>query len=86
MNDPRLIASGRDPDVFELADGRVLRRDLDCRDSSAEARLPGWPHEHGYPVMRLAVSPDGSRIATASGTWGELRTAVKIWAAPAPPR
>jgi WD40 repeat protein len=43
-------------------------------------------HEHGYPVMRVAVSPDGLRIATASGTWGEVRTTVKVWAAPASPR
>jgi WD40 repeat protein len=39
-------------------------------------------HEHGYPVTCVAVSPDGSRIATAAGTTGEVQATVKIWAAP----
>lgn len=53
MTDPRLIAGGRDADVFELADGCVLRRYRDGRDASVEARLLGWLDERGYPVPAL---------------------------------
>jgi hypothetical protein len=43
-------------------------------------------HEHGYPVSRVAVSRDGTRIATAAIASGNGQTAVKIWVAPAPQR
>jgi len=43
-------------------------------------------HEHGYPVVCVAVSPDGTRIATGAGATEDVESTVKIWAAPAPPR
>jgi aminoglycoside phosphotransferase (APT) family kinase protein len=44
------IASGRSADVFDLGDGRVLRRYRDDRTSDAEARLMRHVGELGYPV------------------------------------
>lgn len=50
----RLLASGRDADVFALDDERVLRR---CRDSATrcdrEAELMRWARRHGYPVPEV---------------------------------
>jgi Ser/Thr protein kinase RdoA (MazF antagonist) len=53
MSELRLLASGRAADVFDLADGHVLRRYRDNRDASAEARLMNWLNSQGYPVPAL---------------------------------
>jgi Ser/Thr protein kinase RdoA (MazF antagonist) len=53
MNELRLLASGRAADVFDLADGNVLRRYRDNRDANAEARLMSWLDSQGYPVPTL---------------------------------
>lgn len=56
----RLIASGRDADVFDLGDGRVLRRHKDGRPATKQAELLRYAASHGYPVPRLfdASGPD----------------------------
>ena len=45
------LASGRDADVFELRNGRVLRRNRDrSKTSELEAEIMRFVREHGYPV------------------------------------
>lgn len=45
----RLIASGRDCDVFDLGDGTVLRRQRGGRPLEGEAVIMRYVREHGYP-------------------------------------
>jgi Ser/Thr protein kinase RdoA (MazF antagonist) len=47
---PRLIASGRDADVFALDAGRVLRRYRDGGDVAVEAAVMVHLAGHGFPV------------------------------------
>lgn len=60
MSDMRLLASGRDADVFDLGDGRVLRRHKDGRPATKQAELLAYAASHGYPVPALhdASGPD----------------------------
>jgi Ser/Thr protein kinase RdoA (MazF antagonist) len=60
MTQMRLIASGRDADVFDLGDGRVLRRHKDGRPATKQADLLRYAAAHGYPVPALhdANGPD----------------------------
>ena len=60
MTDVQLIASGRDADVFDLGDGRVLRRHKDGRPATKQAELLRYAAAHGYPVPALhdASGPD----------------------------
>ncbi|MCZ7535643.1 MAG: phosphotransferase [Acidimicrobiia bacterium] len=46
----RLIASGRDADIFEHGPGLVLRRARSARSLEVEARVMDLAHSHGYPV------------------------------------
>lgn len=53
-----LLASGRAADVFDVGDGRVLRRYRDRSsggdlDASLEARVMAYVRERGYPVPRV---------------------------------
>ena len=57
----RPLASGRDCDVFALADGRVVRRYKDGRSAEDEAELIRAVHALGYPVPRVDEW-DGPRI------------------------
>jgi tRNA A-37 threonylcarbamoyl transferase component Bud32 len=56
----KLLASGRDADVFDLGDGRVLRRHKDGRPATKQAELLRYAASHGYPVPALhdASGPD----------------------------
>jgi tRNA A-37 threonylcarbamoyl transferase component Bud32 len=45
-----LLASGRDADIFDLGDGRVLRRTKSGRSIEPEARIMAHVVEHGYPA------------------------------------
>jgi len=57
----RKLASGRDADVFDLGDGRVLRRNrVRSKTSEGEAEIMHFVREQGYPVPAVhAVSgPD----------------------------
>ncbi|HVX07188.1 phosphotransferase [Humibacter sp.] len=55
-----LIARGRAADVFDLGDGRVLRRYRDGGDAALEARAMLHLEERGYPVPHVydAEGPD----------------------------
>ena len=55
-----LIASGRDADVFDLGDGRVLRRYRKDYDTATEAATMRHVASHGYPVPTVhdADGPD----------------------------
>lgn len=50
---PRLLATGRAAEVFDLGDGTVLRRYRSDHDTALEARLMRWLHDGGYPVPRV---------------------------------
>ena len=49
----KLLASGRDGDIFEFAPGLVLRKTRDGRSIAHEARTMQYVAEHGYPVPRI---------------------------------
>lgn len=61
MRRVELIAAGREADVFDLGDGRVLRRCRDPRtDCEPSAALMRWVHDEGFPVPRVhsVAGPD----------------------------
>jgi serine/threonine protein kinase len=59
----KLLASGRDGDIFEFAPGLVLRKTRDGRSIAHEARTMRYVAEHGYPVPRIEeVRADGTEI------------------------
>jgi aminoglycoside phosphotransferase (APT) family kinase protein len=49
----RLLASGRDGDIFEYGPGLVLRRAKGGRVIEREARVMEYAAAHGYPVPRV---------------------------------
>ncbi len=59
----KMLASGRDGDIFEFAPGLVLRKTRDGRSIAHEARTMRYVAEHGYPVPRIEeVRADGTEI------------------------
>jgi aminoglycoside phosphotransferase (APT) family kinase protein len=46
----RLLASGRDSDIFEYGPGLVLRRSREGRSMAGEAQTMEYARQHGYPV------------------------------------
>jgi aminoglycoside phosphotransferase (APT) family kinase protein len=48
--EPKLIAAGRASEVFDLGDGRVLRRFKDGGHPDREALVMRYARRHGYPV------------------------------------
>jgi aminoglycoside phosphotransferase (APT) family kinase protein len=64
MTEPgRLIARGRDADIFELGPGLVLRKTRDGRSLDAEVRVMRYAAEHGYPVPAIHdVRAGGSEV------------------------
>jgi aminoglycoside phosphotransferase (APT) family kinase protein len=58
----RLIASGRDADVWALDDQRVLRRNRDGRDVQREASLMRHAAAHDYPVPRVYGTEPGAMV------------------------
>jgi hypothetical protein len=59
----KLLASGRDGDIFEFAPGLVLRKTRTGRSIAHEARLMSYVAEYGYPVPRIEeVRADGTEI------------------------
>ena len=56
----KLLASGRDADIFEHGPGLVLRRARKGRSMATEARTMAWARDHGYPVPAVdSISDDG---------------------------
>jgi aminoglycoside phosphotransferase (APT) family kinase protein len=49
----RILASGRDGDIYEFGPGLVLRRAKDGRVIEDEARVISYAAEHGYPVPKI---------------------------------
>jgi Ser/Thr protein kinase RdoA (MazF antagonist) len=79
-----LIASGRDANVFDLGDGRVLRRHKDGRPATKQAELLRYAAAHGYPVPVLhdASGPDlvlerldGPEMQQVLRPWNVVRNA-----------
>ncbi len=64
MRDPgRLLASGRDADIFEYGPGTVLRRARDGRSLREEARTMTYLREQNFPVPAVEeISDDGSDL------------------------
>jgi aminoglycoside phosphotransferase (APT) family kinase protein len=59
----RLIASGRDSDIYEFGPGRVLRRARNGRSLEVEARTMEYVRHHGYPVPCVEeVIEDGTAL------------------------
>jgi len=59
----KLLASGRDGDIFEFAPGLVLRKTRDGRSIAHEARTMRYVAEHGFPVPHVEeVRADGTEI------------------------
>ena len=60
MNRGRLLATGRDADVYAYGAGRVLRRYRDGSDATPEAEVMRHVAAHGYPVPHVhgAAGPD----------------------------
>jgi aminoglycoside phosphotransferase (APT) family kinase protein len=56
----RLLAAGRDADIFEYGPKLVLRRARDRRQMAGEARTMEYLHSQGYPVPAVdSISDDG---------------------------
>jgi aminoglycoside phosphotransferase (APT) family kinase protein len=53
MEPGRLLASGRDGDIYEFGPGLVLRRAKSGRVIEGEARTITYAREHGYPVPEI---------------------------------
>lgn len=76
------IAAGRASEIFDLGDGRVLRRFRTGGDPGREALVMAHARTHGYPVPRvLEVQPDALLLERIEGRTmlGELRR--RPWAA-----
>ena len=59
----RILASGRDGDIYEYAPGLVLRRTRDGRVIEREARIMAHVHALGFPVPRIEdVRAGGTEI------------------------
>lgn len=59
----KILASGRDGDVYEYAPGLVLRRTRDGRVIEHEARIMEYVYELGMPVPRIEeVRNEGTEI------------------------
>ena len=74
----RIIASGRDADVFDLGDGRVLRRHKDGRPATKQAELLRYVAAHGYPVPRL-YDASGPDLVLEKLDGPELQQALRPW-------
>lgn len=74
----RLIASGRDADVFDLGDGRVLRRHKDGRPATKQADLLRYVAAQGYPVPAL-YDASGPDLVLEKLDGPEMQAAIRPW-------
>lgn len=58
----RLLAQGRDCDVYEYGDGLVLRRSRAGRSLANEARVMAYARDHGYPVPAVEMLDDDDTV------------------------
>jgi aminoglycoside phosphotransferase (APT) family kinase protein len=64
----KLIAAGRASEIFDLGDGRVLRRFRAGGDPEREALVMRHAHDHAYPVPRvLDVTADALVLERIEG-------------------
>ena len=64
----RLLAEGRASEIFDLGDGRVLRRFKRGGDPAFEARVMEHSRAHGYPVPAVhEVQPDALVLERVEG-------------------
>ena len=78
MTKMRLLASGRDADVFDLGDGRVLRRHKDGRPATKQADLLRYAAAHGYPVPVL-LDASGADLVLEKLDGPEMQAALRPW-------
>lgn len=58
-----LLARGRDAEIYDLGDGRVLRRAIDGRSLAAEAAVMAYAYDAGVPVPKVYdVTPEGAVV------------------------
>ena len=63
MSAGRLLAAGRDCDIFDYGPGLVLRRSRHGRTMEPEARIMDYARQHGFPVPAVDhVSADGMEL------------------------
>lgn len=74
----RLLASGRDADVYDLGDGRVLRRHRDGRPAARQADVIRHVSAHGYPVPRL-LDASGPDLILERIAGPELQATIRPW-------
>ena len=68
MAEPRLIAAGRASEIFDLGDGRVLRRFKTGGNPEREELVMRHARIHGYPVPEvLEVTPDALVLEKIDG-------------------
>ena len=59
----RFLARGRDAEIYDLGDGRVLRKAMDGRSLAAEAAVMAHAWDAGVPVPRVYdVTDDGAIV------------------------
>ena len=64
----KLIAAGRASEIFDLGDGRVLRRFRAGGDAESEALVMRHAQAHGYPAPRvLEATPDALTLDRIEG-------------------
>jgi hypothetical protein len=62
----KLIAAGRDSNIYEYGKGRVLRRSRNGRSQTIEAKTMEYARAHGYPAPEVfSVSDDGIDMVMA---------------------
>jgi aminoglycoside phosphotransferase (APT) family kinase protein len=79
----KLIAAGRASEIFDLGDGRVLRRFRAGGDPEREALVMRHAHDHGYPVPRvLEVTPDALVLERIEGATMLHESGRRPWRLP----
>ncbi|GAC1598812.1 MAG: hypothetical protein NVS3B21_24670 [Acidimicrobiales bacterium] len=59
----KLIASGRDADIYEAGQGLVARRSRDGRSLAHEAKIMDYVRSQGFPVPAVdGISDDGTEL------------------------
>jgi aminoglycoside phosphotransferase (APT) family kinase protein len=77
---PKPIASGRASEIFDLGDGRILRRFKDGGNAQREALVMEHAARHGYPVPRVIdVSDDALVLERIEGRTMLADVARRPW-------
>lgn len=78
----KLLAEGRESQIYDLGDGRVLRRYKRGGDPEHEARVMEHARTHGLPVPRVhAVRGDGIVLERVSGASMAANLKRRPWSA-----